>query len=67
VASLSWEGLTQVMQGGTIMPRPVRLPPIPFGYYYISLRAESGRNLITNAADLRMFLELTQLEQNRPA
>jgi REP element-mobilizing transposase RayT len=40
------------------MPRPVRLPPIPFGYYYIALRARNGRNLVTNAADLGIFLEL---------
>jgi hypothetical protein len=46
------------MQGGIIMPRFMRLPPIPFGYYYIVLRAGSGRGLITNAADLGMFLEL---------
>ena len=47
------------------MPRLMRLPPIQFGYYYIALRAESGRSLITSAADLRMFLELLRVTVQR--
>jgi REP element-mobilizing transposase RayT len=47
------------------MPRLMRLPSVPFGYYYIVLRAESGRSLITNAADLRMFLELLRVTIQR--
>jgi REP element-mobilizing transposase RayT len=43
------------------MPRLMRLPSISFGYYYISLRADSGRSLFTNSADLRMFLELLRV------
>ena len=38
------------------MPRLTRLPSVPFGWYYIALRAERGRSLVTSAADLNMFL-----------
>jgi len=40
------------------MPRLRRLPPIPFGSYYIALHAERGRSLVTSAADVKMFLEV---------
>ncbi len=43
------------------MPRLMRLPFIPFGWYYIALRAGRGRSLVTNAADLRMFLDLLRV------
>src|SRR5579859_6540204 len=43
------------------MPRLKRLPPIPYGSYYIALRAEHGRRLITGAADIRMFLEVMRV------
>jgi REP element-mobilizing transposase RayT len=48
------------MQGGLIMPRIQRLPAIPFGWYYIVLYAESGRNLVTDDAEQELFLELLQ-------
>ena len=40
------------------MPRLRRLPAIPFGWYYIEMRPASGRQLVTNAADLKMLLRL---------
>lgn len=40
------------------MPRPQRLPPIPFGWYYVALYPREGRSLFKNAADLKMLLEL---------
>jgi hypothetical protein len=43
------------------MPRFRRLPPIPFGSYYIALHAERGRSLVTSAADLKVFLEVTRV------
>jgi hypothetical protein len=43
------------------MPRLERLPPIPFGSYYIALHAERGRSLVTSAADLNLFLEVLRV------
>ncbi len=43
------------------MPRLARLPSIPFGWYYVALRAKSGRSLVTNSADLKMFLDLLRV------
>ncbi len=40
------------------MPRPQRLPPIPFGWYYIALSARDGRSLFRNATDVKMLLKL---------
>jgi hypothetical protein len=55
---LSPAELIQVMHGGLAMPRVLRLPSIPFGWYYIVLYAESGRDLIAHDADKGLFLEL---------
>jgi hypothetical protein len=38
------------------MPRLPRLPVIWFGWYYVALRAENGRRLVTNSTDLAAFL-----------
>jgi hypothetical protein len=43
------------------MPRLTRLPSVPFGWYYVALRAQSGRGLVTNSADLNMFLDLLRV------
>ena len=40
------------------MPRHRRHPFFTFGWYYVTLRAANGRELITSAADLRMLREL---------
>jgi hypothetical protein len=47
------------------MPRPQRLPSIPFGWYYIVLYAGRRRSLVTNNADLKMFLELLSVTLKR--
>jgi hypothetical protein len=39
----------------------MRLQSIPFGWYYVVLYAKSGRNLVTNAADVELFLELSRV------
>lgn len=35
-----------------VMPRPVRLPSISFGWYYVALQSIAGRSLVTTPADL---------------
>jgi hypothetical protein len=40
------------------MPRLRRLPPISFGWYYVTFRAHPGRDLVTGATDLDALLEL---------
>jgi hypothetical protein len=40
------------------MPRLRRLPPIPFGWYYVTLRAHPRRDLVTGATDLDALLDL---------
>jgi hypothetical protein len=40
------------------MPRPVRLPPIPFGWYYYRSTATQGREIIRDRADLELFRRL---------
>jgi len=57
--------LIQVMQGGLAMPRISRLPPMAFGWYYIVLYAERGRDLITDEADQQLFLELLHQTMKR--
>lgn len=43
------------------MPRPARLPPFPFGWYYIALRSVADRNIITSQADLVTVLNLLRV------
>ena len=43
------------------MPRLERLSPISFGWYYIALHAERERSLVTSAADVQMFTEVTRV------
>lgn len=40
------------------MSRLSRLPVIAFGWYYIELQAESGRRVVTSAADIASFLRV---------
>lgn len=40
------------------MPRPQRLPPIPFAWYYVALYSRDGRSLVKNSADLKVLLDL---------
>jgi hypothetical protein len=39
------------------MPRLRRLPFIPFGWYYVMMRAVRSRRLVSDAADLNLLLE----------
>lgn len=47
------------------MPRISRLPPMAFGWYYIVLYAERGRDLIADEADQQLFLELLRQTMKR--
>ena len=47
------------------MPRPKRLPPIPFGWYYVALRSVAQRRLITSDGDLAMLLSLLRATLRR--
>ena len=38
------------------MPRLARLPPIPFGWYYVTLRSVTNRRIVTNEAELKALL-----------
>lgn len=40
------------------MPRPVRLPTMPFGWYYAVLYSIASRRIVTSHADLMMVLKL---------
>ncbi len=40
------------------MPRHRRHPFFPFGWYYITMRAANGRELVTSTADLQMLLQV---------
>jgi hypothetical protein len=40
------------------MPRPLRLSPIPFGWYYYQRTATHGREIIRDRADLELFRRL---------
>ena len=53
------------MQGGTVMPRPERLPSIPFGWYYVALRSVAHRRLITSHEDLARLLKLLRATLHR--
>jgi hypothetical protein len=35
-----------------VMPRLARLPPVPFGWYYVTLRSVTSRRIVTNQAEL---------------
>jgi hypothetical protein len=43
------------------MPRPARLPSIPFGWYYVALHSVTGRKIVTSHADLVMVLKLLRV------
>lgn len=43
------------------MPRPARLPSIPFGWYYAVLCSVASRRILTCHADLATFLELLRV------
>ncbi len=40
------------------MPRPARLPSMPFGWYYVALCSVTNRRIVTSHADLMMVLKL---------
>jgi hypothetical protein len=40
-----------------VMPRLARLPPIPFGWYYVILRSVTNRRMMTSHAELRALLK----------
>ena len=40
------------------MPRPLRLPPIAFGWYYVVLRALAGKQIVTSREDLQNLLAI---------
>ena len=39
------------------MPRLARLPPIPFGWYYVTLRSVTNRRIVTSEAELKALLK----------
>ncbi|HMH27125.1 MAG TPA: hypothetical protein VK580_00980 [Steroidobacteraceae bacterium] len=39
------------------MPRLARLPPIPFGWYYVTLRSVTNRRIFTSHAELKALLK----------
>ncbi|HEY2463864.1 MAG TPA: hypothetical protein VGI32_07375 [Steroidobacteraceae bacterium] len=43
------------------MPRPARLPSIPFGWYYVALRSVRNRRIVTNRAELTVLLKLLRV------
>jgi hypothetical protein len=40
-----------------VMPRLARLPPIPFGWYYVTLRSVTNRRIVTSEAELKALLK----------
>ena len=40
------------------MPRPARLPSIPFGWYYVAMRSVAHRRLLTSREDIAGLLKL---------
>jgi hypothetical protein len=40
------------------MPRVIRLPPIPFGWYYYRHTAARGREIVRDHAELWLFRDL---------
>lgn len=40
------------------MPRLTRLPPVPFGWYYVALRSVANRMLVSNQAELMTELHV---------
>jgi hypothetical protein len=48
------------------MPRPARLPPVQFGWYYVSLHSVTNRRIVTNRIELKSVLKLlrTTLRRN---
>jgi hypothetical protein len=47
------------------MPRPKRLPSIPFGWYYVALRSVAHRRLVTSGEDLASLLALLRATLRR--
>jgi hypothetical protein len=43
------------------MPRLARLPPIPFGWYYVGLHSVTNRRIVTSRADLKSVLKLLRV------
>jgi hypothetical protein len=44
-----------------VMPRPTRLPSIPFGWYYVALHSVTDRRIVTSHADLLAALKLLRV------
>ena len=47
------------------MPRPARLPSIPFGCYYVALHSVTNRRIVTNHAELKSVLKLLRVTLRR--
>jgi hypothetical protein len=47
------------------VPRPERLPSIPFGWYYLALRSVAHRRLVAGREDLAALLEVLQATLRR--
>jgi hypothetical protein len=43
------------------MPRPARLPSIPFGWYYVALHSVTNRRIVTSHGELKTVLKLLRL------
>jgi hypothetical protein len=48
-----------------VMPRPARLPPIPFGWYYVALHSVTNRRIVTSRAELKSVLKLLRVTLRR--
>jgi hypothetical protein len=44
-----------------VMPRLARLPPIPFGWYYVALHSVTNRRIVTSHAELKTALKLLRV------
>jgi hypothetical protein len=47
------------------MPRPARLPSIPFGWYYVALHSVTNRKIVTSHAELKSVLKLLRVTLRR--
>jgi hypothetical protein len=44
-----------------VMPRLARLPPVQYGWYYVSLHSVANRNIVTSRAELKSLLKLLRV------
>jgi hypothetical protein len=44
-----------------VMPRLARLPPVRYGWYYVSLHSVANRKIVTSRAELKSVLQLLRI------